>query len=103
MIDPVSLASITSAIAVLGNDYLKGVASEAGKSTWNQVKALLGWSSDPAPAEIPEKVAAAVKDSPDITERLLELLKNSPPLVGKITVGSGGKVVVIGTAQNVIA
>src|ERR1039457_3777316 len=101
MIDPVALASIVSAVAVLGNEYLKGVASEAGKSTWTGIKSLLEWTFDPAPAEIPEKVAVALTASPDLTEKLLELLKSNQTgtataMVGKIEV-SGGKVVIANT------
>lgn len=101
MIDPVALASITSAVAVLGNEYLKGLASDAGKSTWMGIKSLLGWSSDPAPAEIPTAVAKAVSTSPEVAQKLLELLKSSntgtpAALVGNIE-ASGGKVVVANT------
>jgi hypothetical protein len=41
-IDPVTLATITSAVTVLGNEYLKGVGSEAGKTIWIAVKLLFG-------------------------------------------------------------
>jgi hypothetical protein len=101
MLDPVALASITSAVAVLGTEYLKGVATEAGKSTWAGIKSLLGWTSDPAPAEIPQKVANALTESPETAEKLLALLKAdhvgaATALVGKIE-ASGGKIVVANT------
>ena len=101
MIDPLVLASITSAVAVLGNEFLKNVASEAGKATWTRVKSLLGWTSDPAPAEIPQKVTEAITASPDTAQKLVELLKSnqgsaSAALVDKID-AAGGKVVVINT------
>ncbi|MGA7414533.1 MAG: hypothetical protein WBW33_28950 [Bryobacteraceae bacterium] len=101
MIDPVALATITSAVSVLGTEYLKGFSTEAGKATWTGVKALFRWASDPEPAEIPEKVATTLTASPDLTEKLLELLKNNQTgtasaMVGKISV-SGGKVVVANT------
>ena len=101
MLDPVALASITSAISIVGNDYLKGVATEAGKASWEGIKALLGWASDPALAEIPEKVSNAVATSPEITEKLLHLLKRDSSgaasrLISRLEV-SGGKVVVANT------
>ena len=77
MIDPIILATITSAVSLFGHEYLKGAASEAGKATWSAIKSLLGWTSDPAPAEIPQKAAEAIVASPDIAEKLLELLKNN--------------------------
>jgi len=104
MIDPVVLSSLTAAVSVLGSEYLKGIATDAGKSTWKGVKALFGWQSDPVPSEIPEKVTNALAASPEITEKLLELLKTSQSgtataLVGKLEV-SGGKVVVAGSIDH---
>jgi hypothetical protein len=102
-IDPVALASITSAVSILGTEYLKGFASEVGKATWTDVKALFGWTSDPEPAEIPEKVANALTASPDLMAKLLDLLKSNQAgtataMVGKIN-ASGGKIVV---AQTIV-
>jgi hypothetical protein len=101
--DPIVLSSLTAAVSVIANEYLKGIASDAGKSTWAGIKKLLGWSSDPAPAEIPQKVAEAAVASPELAEKLLALLKTNQTgtataLVGNLTVNSGGKVVV---AQNI--
>ncbi len=102
VIEPAALATITGAVSVIGTEYLKGVATEAGKATWSAVKALFGWTSDPDPAQIPEKVAAALTDSPALVGKLLEILKrdvSATAMVGKIE-AAGGKVVV---AQTIIA
>jgi hypothetical protein len=104
VIDPVVLSSLTAAVSVLGTDYLKGVGSEAGKATWTGIKTLFGWTSDPAPAEIPERVTNALTSSPELSERLLALLQSGEngaarALVGKIEV-TGGKVVVAGTVHE---
>ena len=56
-VDPAVLSSITTAIGLLGNEIIKGAASEAGKATWTGVKSLFGWAFDPKPEEIPAKVA----------------------------------------------
>jgi hypothetical protein len=78
---------------------MKEVAGEAGKATWVGIKSLFGWSSDPKTADIPEKVESALKESPELVEKLLQLMKasRSEPageLVKKIEVREGGKVVV---------
>lgn len=101
--DPIVLSSLTAAVSVIGNEYLKGIASDAAKSTWAGIKSLLGWSSDPAPADIPQKIAEATTASPELVEKLLALLKanqtgTATALVSNLTVNSGGKVVV---AQNI--
>lgn len=100
-IDAAALATITAAVSVLGNEYLKGIAGDAGKATWSAVKALFGWTSDPNPADIPEKVTGALTASPELVEKLLAILKSDSSdtpsqIVGKIEV-SGGKVVVAQT------
>ena len=78
VIDSAALATITAAVSVLGNEYLKGIAGEAGKATWSAVKSLFGWTSDPHPAEIRIKslfvagfARACRKASPGIEERSL--------------------------------
>ena len=103
-IDPLVLSSITAAVTVLSENFAKGLAGEAGKATWSNIKSLFGWHTDPPIAEIPEKVAGGLEASPDVTEKLLELLKSEPTgaassLVQNLTV-IGGKVVIAGNVQN---
>jgi len=104
LIDSQALTQITAAIGVLGHEILVGAASDAGKATWVRIKKLLGWASDPAPAEISQKATAVLTESndPDLIVKLLALLKSDgagrpAALVGKITVENGGKLVVADT------
>src|SRR5258707_8347524 len=99
MLDPIVLSTITASVSVLASEFVKGAASEAGKSTWTKIKSLMGWSTEPDMAEMPRKIAEATSASPELVEKLLELLKNSQTgasgaLVGNLSVSSGGKVVV---------
>lgn len=104
-IDPIVLSTLTGAVSVVANEYFKGIATDAGKTTWSGIKSLLGWTSDPAPAEIPNRVAQAIAASPETTERLLKLLKGDQASRGAALVGelkvSGGKVVVAGSVGKV--
>jgi hypothetical protein len=77
LIDPWVFSSITTAVSLLGTEVMKGAASEAGKTTWAGVKSLFGWSFDPAPKEIPAKVADAIAISPEVLEKLIQLLRAS--------------------------
>src|SRR5215813_7374344 len=104
LIEPIALATLTTGVGILANEYLKGFASEAGKTTWGNIKSLLGWSSDPSLADIPSGVAKAVEASPEIAEKLLELLKKDhtgphSALVGNLE-ARGGKVVVAGNITH---
>jgi hypothetical protein len=102
MIDPITLATISSAVSVLGNEFLKGAAGEAGKSAWEKIKALLHWKSDPKVEEIPKQVATALTESPELAAEIVKLLKAAETGGASAMVGSihaeGGKVVV---AQNI--
>jgi hypothetical protein len=105
VIDPVVLSSITAAVTALATDYAKGLGGEAAKSTWTAIKSLFGWTSDPAPVEIPEKVASALTVSPDVAPKVVDLLKSSQSgtasaLVGNLVVSVGGKVVIAQSIQN---
>ena len=97
-LDPITLATITSAVTLLGSEYAKGMASEAGKSTWLAIRSIFSWKSEPGLAEIPEKVAISLSDSPQLAIKIWELLKNnreagvSGSIVGKI---DAEKVIVI--------
>jgi hypothetical protein len=104
MLDPISLATLTSAVTLVAQDYGKGVAGEAGKATWIAIKSLFGWRSDPAVAEVPEQVATGLSSSPEIAEKLIEILKRDPSqptasLVHNLTVVDG-KVVIAQHIQN---
>lgn len=90
MPDPITMATITAAVSVLGNECLKGIASEAGKDTWQKVKSLFGWESEPKMFEIANQVATKLQASPELAQQVWELLKSNKEagaaatMVGKI-------------------
>lgn len=71
----VELASITAAVSILGNECESGMATEAGQATWTGIKVILGWTNNPLVAEIPQRAASIITTSPDIKDKILELLK----------------------------
>jgi hypothetical protein len=102
-LDSAALASITTAVTLVWNDYLKGLATEAGKATWAGIRSILGWKEDPPAEEAPAQIAEKLRSSPELAENILQVLKtgdagSASALVGKIESG-GGKVVV---AQTIV-
>jgi hypothetical protein len=98
MVDPVTLATVTAAVANLGLEAGKQVLSDTGKHLWGKVKRALGWEKDPAPEELAESAAEKMKDRPELVKEVLALLKAESTqsvgqLVGKI---DADKVVVAG-------
>lgn len=104
-IDPVTLPALAAGVSLLGDEYLKGIAGEAGKSAWAAIKLLFGWKSDPESAEIPARVSDGLTASPEIAEKLLDLLEASQvqsvkQLVGEIKAKGHAKVVVTQNIHN---
>jgi hypothetical protein len=105
MVDPAIISAIATGASMLGTECLKGAASEAGKSAWLRIKSLIGWTSDPQPAEIPAKVEQALSVSPRLADQLLPILKASEmpsvtAVVGQLNI-YGGKVNIAGHIDTV--
>ncbi|MEM1011238.1 MAG: hypothetical protein AAGI46_03340 [Planctomycetota bacterium] len=100
--DPVTLATLTAAAAVLGTKVVEGVASEAGKSLWGKIKEVLCWKDDPSEADLPAKLAEGFANDERLAADVLALLREDPDaqssgatqLVGSI---KAKKVFVVGT------
>ncbi len=98
--DPISLAAVTSALAVLATERGKGLASSAGKDLWDKIKAKFGWKDVPEKPALAPTIAARLLSDEALAAEIVELLKHSTPadssarsLVGSIE-ASDGKVVV---------
>ena len=89
--DPVTLATITSAVTVLASECAKGAAGEAGKDIWGKIKALFTWKDDPPLSSLSEKIAKEIQGDPSVAAQIVELLKsdagsgNAGTLVSNIT------------------
>ena len=101
--DPIVLATVTSALTLLGTEFAKDVASEAGKSTWAKIRGLLGWKSDPPAEDLAATLAGRLQEDPKLTSQLVRLLQESKDagtaasLVGQI---NADKVIVIGEVRG---
>lgn len=75
--DPVTLASITSALTVLGTECGKGVASNAGKDLWNRVKAMMNWKKEPDLQELPATIAEQLRNDRNLASNVIKLLQKN--------------------------
>ena len=96
--DPITLAIATSAASIVGHEYAKGFATEAGKASWAGIKALFNWKEDPKPADVPKIVATELTARPELLEELIQLLKSdsagtAASVVNNVVVQSGGKAI----------
>ena len=88
--EPITLATTTSALTLLATEVAKGLGDEAGKDLWEKVKRLLHWSGDPQTSELSVKLATELSADDELASQVIKLLQSSPnvgtpaALVGRI-------------------
>ncbi len=75
--DPITLATVTSALTVLATEATKATASEAGKELWAKVKSLFCWKTEPARSDLAPSIAIRLNNDSDIAARVVALLRES--------------------------
>jgi hypothetical protein len=73
--DPVVLATVTSATTLIATEVAKGAAGEAGKALWSQIKGMFGWQNDPSPPDLAPEIARRLANDAELTKAIIELLK----------------------------
>ena len=83
--DPITLATLTSAVTVLGTEILKGAASSVGKDLWGKIKAVFGWNVEPSMSDLPVEVATRLSADGALAKSILALLKSSSSIENTAT------------------
>jgi hypothetical protein len=97
--DPVALATVTSAVTMLASEAGKGLAGDAGKDLWGRVRSVLGWKEDPPMQDVAPKVAARLQGDEQAAREIVQLLQGhssssgAAAIVGNV---SAEKMTVIG-------
>ncbi len=79
--DPITLATVTSAVTLLATECGKGLASEAGKATWSKIRSLLGWQDEPTEKtekEFAPAVARRLEKDEVVVRQIVALLQEQP-------------------------
>jgi hypothetical protein len=77
IMDPVSLATVTAALTVLATECTNGVAGNAGEDVWTIAKSLMGWESDPSPADLATSIASQLNSDDKLAVQIVDLLKST--------------------------
>ncbi len=99
--DPITLATVTSAVTMLATEAAKEVAGGVGKSLWDAVKAKLGWTVEPPAAELAPRIAQQLENNEALANEIVRLLQAqaqqetaiTQQLVGQLDASQAGKVV----------
>jgi hypothetical protein len=73
-VDPIALATATSALTVLASECAKGAASEVGKDIWSKAKGLFGWTQEPIASELPKAIATELHGNEELLSAIVKLL-----------------------------
>lgn len=76
--DPIALATATSALTVLASECAKGAASEVGKDIWSKAKGLFGWTEEPAASVLPKAIATELHSNDELLSAIVKLLAEAP-------------------------
>lgn len=105
--EPVTLATVTAALTLLGTECAKGIASQVGKDIWTKAKNLFGWTEEPKPAELPQTIATRLQNDDVLSSQIIKLLQEakntdaSMQMIGSLVNNlTAGKVVVAGKVEG---
>jgi hypothetical protein len=76
--DPIILATVTSALTLVATEVTKGAAGEAGKGLWSKIKSVLGWTQDPSSSELASVIARKLASDPEAAKKIIALLQANP-------------------------
>jgi hypothetical protein len=89
--DPLTLATVTSAVTLLATEAGKGLAGEAAKDIWTQIRTRLGLVKDPPKEEMAPTIARALAADHTAAGDVVRLLQqhaahagDASSLVGRI-------------------
>lgn len=74
--DPVSLATITSAATNLGLEAITDTLGEAGRELWDTIKQKLGWRQEPDSSELASRIARKLQHDDELSRELVKLLQD---------------------------
>jgi hypothetical protein len=106
--DPITLATVTSAVVTLALDAAKEVAPIVLKDTWAQVKQWLGFRTEPTSDALAPSIANTLKDDEELAIKIIEAIRKLPSgpstrLVDRVHVETGQaqvNVTIHGTQTN---
>lgn len=97
--DPITLATITSAVTVVATEAGKGVMAGVGQDVWARIKGVLGLQKDPPPAELAPTIATRLEHDDEAAREVLRLLREhadaSPKAAAIVGQINAEKVVII--------
>ena len=88
--DPLTTAALIvvskNAITTIAAAAMKADASAIARATWEKVKKLVGWDSDPKPADVPALAEAILRARPQLAQEVETIYQEFQQQAGGISV-----------------
>jgi len=85
--DDFTTAAVT-AIAAVALEATKETATQVAKATWGKIKGVLGWTTEPAPADVKALAEQTLAANPALTTQVQQILNDYRQQVGGVSVGT---------------
>lgn len=87
--EPITTAALAG-LMVVAADAAKETTSHLATAAWQKIKARLGWTNEPPPAEIEAKAAPALAANPELAKEIQSIVNDYRTQVGSVNVGTLG-------------
>jgi len=86
------VAATVTAIADVALDAAKETATAASKFAWGKLKGVLGWTTEPAPADVKALAEKTLAANPALATQVQQIVNNYRQQVGGFNVGTLGSI-----------
>ena len=102
--DPFTAAAV-AAITTVALDATKETATQITKAAWGKLKGVLGWTTEPAAADVAALAEKTLAANPALATQVHQIVNDYRQQVGGVSVGTQGSMdlrgATVGTVKDV--
>jgi len=92
--------AVVTAIAAVALEATKETATHVTKAAWGKLKSVLGWTTDPAPADVKALAEKTLAAAPALAKQVQQIINDYRQQVGGVAVGTINAKTAITGEQN---
>jgi len=91
-----------AAITAVALDATKETATQAAKFAWDKLKGVLGWTAEPAPADVQALAEKTLVANPALVTQVQQIVNEYRQQVGSVNVGPVGSINLAGATVETV-
>ena len=91
-----------AAIAAVALEATKETATHVTKAAWGKLKSVLGWTTDPAPADVKALAEKTLAAAPALAKQVQQIINDYRQQVGSVNVGTVGSIDLTGATVGTV-